>query len=79
MVALLAPLALGACVQVQASAPAPTGPLRVTNNGGPFANDQGALARRVAQDTCVAQGRGLVSGPYDRFEAGAWVYPGGCA
>ena len=74
-------LALGACVQ-----PAPQGagqgtaaPLRVTNNGQPFGMHEGAAARRVADATCAAQGRRLRPGIYDRFEAGAWVYVGGCA
>ena len=86
-------LALGGCVQsapkaavsapkaaVVASFAAPplSGPLRVTDNGAAFAYDQGAAARRVAQAQCVGQGRRLASSIYDRFEAGAWVYPGGC-
>lgn len=69
-------LALGACVQTVP--PAPSGPLRVTNNGAPFGFDQGGPARRVAEAECGAQGRRLASGIYDRYEGGAWVYPGGC-
>ncbi|WP_146036501.1 hypothetical protein [Pseudotabrizicola formosa] len=81
--ALSLTLALGACVQ-----PAPQGtgqgavapmPLRVTNNGQPFGMHEGAAARRVADATCAAEGRRLRPGIYDRFEAGTWVYVGGCA
>lgn len=74
-------IAAAGCVQ---TAPSGAGtvaaaPLRVTNNGIPFANHEGAAARQVAEATCAAQGRTLRTGIYDRFEAGAWVYPGGCA
>jgi hypothetical protein len=55
------------------------GPLRVTNNGTPFANYDGAAARRQAEAECAALGRSLRPSIYDRYEAGAWVYPGGCA
>ncbi len=81
MAALVVTLALGACVQSapQASVSASSGPVRVTNNGAPFAFDQGAVARKVAEGVCAGQGKRLRSGIYDRFEAGAWVYPGGCA
>ena len=85
MVALGLALSLGGCVQNTATitapsaAPAPTGPLRVTNNGAPFSFDQGGPARRVAEADCAAQGRKLAVSIYDRFEGGAWVYPGGCA
>lgn len=83
--ALSLTLALGACVQ-----PAPQGAgqgvaapssaaLRVTNAGKPFGMHEGAAARRVAEATCAAEGRRLRPGIYDRFEAGAWVYVGGCA
>ena len=87
MAACTLTLALGACGQ-----PAPQGtgqavvaasgssaPLRVSNSGQPFRMDQGVAARRVADATCAAMGKRLRPGLYDRFEAGAWVYPGGCA
>lgn len=82
--ALSLTLALGACVQpapqgAGQAAAAPSSPLRVTNNGQPFRLDEGAAARRVADATCAAQGRRLRPGLYDRFDAGAWVYVGGCA
>ena len=75
-------LALSACAST-----APTGavrtasavPLTVTNNGQPFAFHEGAAAKRVAMDTCAADGRTLQTSIYDRFAGGAWVYPGGCA
>ncbi len=74
-------LALGACVQPATSGidATPSAPLRVTNNGAPFANDEGAAARKTAEATCRGRGQRLRSGIYDRFEAGTWVYPGGCA
>lgn len=74
-------LALGACVQpAPVAQPAPaTGPLRVTNGGLPFAMHEGAAARRVAEATCAARGQTLRPGIYDRFDAGEWVYVGGCA
>ncbi len=53
--------------------------LRVTNNGAPFANFQGAAARQVAEAECAALGRSLRPSIYDRYEAGAWVYVEGCA
>jgi hypothetical protein len=75
-------LALSACAST-----APTGtvqtaaaaPLVVTNNGQPFAFHDGAAAKRVAMDSCAAQGGVLQTSIYDRFDNGAWVYPEGCA
>lgn len=78
-------LAFGACVPsvppgpVQGMAVSPLTPLRVTNNGQPFRQFEGAAARRVAEAECAGQGRRLRPSIYDRFEAGAWVYVGGCA
>ncbi len=81
--ALSLTLVLGACVQPAPKAAgqgsAAPQPLRVTNNGQPFRMDEGAAARRVAAATCAAEGRRLRSSIYDRFEAGEWVYVGGCA
>ncbi|MBN2629497.1 MAG: hypothetical protein JXR75_03020 [Rhodobacteraceae bacterium] len=71
-----------ACVQTavpQARGPGSAAPLRVTNNGTAFAMDEGAAARRVAEATCAARGQSLRPSIYDRFDAGAWVYVGGCA
>ncbi|NBE08987.1 hypothetical protein [Paragemmobacter ruber] len=76
----LVALALTGCVAAPAAvAPASSGPLRVTNNGTPFANHEGAAARQMAEAECAARGTTLRTGIYDRFEAGVWVYPGGCA
>ncbi|MFN4153719.1 MAG: hypothetical protein ACK4HF_03630 [Paracoccaceae bacterium] len=73
--------ALSACV-----APVPptadqatAAPLRVTNAHQPFAMSDGLAARRMAEAECARQGKRLRPGIYDRFDAGAWVYPGGCA
>jgi hypothetical protein len=53
--------------------------LRVTNNGAPFANHEGAAARKLAEAECAGQGRTLRPSIYDRYDAGAWVYVEGCA
>ncbi len=63
----------------QASGPVAAVPLRVTNNGAPFANYDGAAAKRVADATCAAQGRTLRTSIYDRYDSGAWVFVEGCA
>lgn len=63
----------------QVSGPVTAGPLRVTNNGAPFANHEGAAAKRVAVAACAAQGQTLRTSIYDRFDAGAWVFVEGCA
>jgi hypothetical protein len=53
-------------------------PLRITNGTVPFANFEGATARKLADATCVARGQRLQSSIYDRYEAGAWVFVEGC-
>lgn len=63
----------------QASGPVTAAPLRVTKAGAPFANYEGAAAKRVAVATCAAQGRSLRTSIYDRFDAGAWIFAEGCA
>lgn len=74
-------LAASGCVQTAPSGGVlvAAGPLRVTNNGAPFANYEGAAARQVAEAECAARGATLRPSIYDRYDAGAWVYPGGCA
>jgi hypothetical protein len=80
--ALTLTTALAACAS---PAPRATGavmvaaPLRVTDNGLPFAMDEGARAKRVAMDTCAATGRVLRPSIYDRFDKGAWIFVEGCA
>lgn len=73
-------LAASGCVQTAPSARGPVvaAPLRVTNAGQPFGMADGAAARRVAEADCAGQGKRLRPSIYDRFEAGAWVYPEGC-
>ena len=72
-------LACAACVQT-AAAPErrQSEPVRVTNNGQPFAMWDGAAARKAADAACG--GKVSVS-IYDRFDraTGEWVYPEGCA
>jgi hypothetical protein len=75
-------LALSACastVPTGAVRTAAAVPLTVTNNGQPFAFSDGAAAKRVAMEDCAAEGRTLRTSIYDRFDAGTWVYPEGCA
>jgi hypothetical protein len=77
-------VAASGCVQTApdgrgAVAAAPVAPLRVTNNGTPFAMYDGAAARRTAEGICTGQGKRLRPSIYDRFESGAWVYVEGCA
>jgi hypothetical protein len=73
--------ALAACASPspRATGPVVVGPLRVTDNGLPFAMDQGAQAKRVAMDSCAAAGQVLRPSIYDRFDNGAWVFVEGCA
>jgi hypothetical protein len=75
---------LAGCVGAAPDAPAQAlaaMPLRVTNNGQPFAFDQGAAAQKVAQAACLETGKSLRTSIYDRFDraTGEWVYPEGCA
>jgi hypothetical protein len=78
-VALSVTLAQAACVATAPSAPASREPVRVTNNGQPFAMWEGAAARKAADVQCGA--KGVRVSIYDRFDraTGEWVYPGGCA
>ena len=78
--ALSLTLGLAACAAPQGGGTAvQSAPLRVTNGGVPFAFHEGAAAKRVAVETCSAEGRDLRTSIYDRFEAGAWVFVEGCA
>lgn len=87
MMRVSAPLALtfcmtaSACVQpaLQGAGQGQPVALRVSNNGAAFGFDQGAAARTMAEGLCADQGKRLQTSIYDRFEAGAWVYPEGCA
>lgn len=65
-------LSLAACAAPQ-GAPAPRTEVRVAGLG--FAD--GAAARRAADAQCG--GRGVRTSVYDRYDAGTWVYPEGCA
>lgn len=79
--ALTLALAASACVPSAPGKPAPgvAVPLRVANGGAAFAFDQGATARKLAEAECARQGKRLRPTIYDRFDAGAWVFEGGCA
>lgn len=76
--ALSVTLAQAACVGTAATAPAAREPVRVTNNGQPFAMWEGSLARKAADAAC---GGAVNVSIYDRFDrtTGEWVYPEGCA
>jgi hypothetical protein len=65
-------LSLAACA-APGGAPASQGEVRVSGLG--FAD--GAAARRQADAQCGP--RGVRTSVYDRFDAGTWVYPEGCA
>jgi len=74
-------IAASGCVQT-----APSGggavaaaPLTVARQGAPYANWEGAAARKQAEAECAARGQTLRPSIYDRYQAGAWVYPEGCA
>ncbi len=70
------PLAVeGALIRAEAR---PDG-LAVQREGAPFHYSEGLAARRAGQAVCAAQGRQLRHGIRDRFDTGAWVFPGGCA
>ena len=73
--------AASGCVQpaTQVAGPGVSAPLRVTNGDAPFRNDEGLLARKAGEAECALSGKTLRTGIYDRFEAGTWVFVGGCA
>lgn len=72
-------LAASGCVRtVPEGAAVAAAPLVVTRDGIPFANWDGAAARRQAEAECAAQGRTLRASIYDRYQGDAWVYPEGC-
>lgn len=54
-------------------------PLTVLRQGAPFTYSDGAAARRQAEADCAARGLSLRPSIHDRYQGGAWVYPGGCA
>jgi len=80
-VAMTLCIAASGCVQT-----APSGggavaaaPLTVVREGAPYAHWEGAAARRQAEAECAARGAVLRTSIYDRYQAGAWIYPEGCA
>lgn len=73
-------LAASGCVRTAPEGAAvAAAPLVVTRAGMPFANWEGAAARRQAEAECAARGATLRPSIYDRYQGGAWVYPEGCA
>jgi hypothetical protein len=78
MALALSVLAQAACVATAPSVPAAREPVRVSNNGQPFAMWEGSLARKAADAVCGGAVRVSI---YDRFDraTGEWVYPEGCA
>jgi hypothetical protein len=75
MAALPLALALAGCAAPAPRFAAVAGPLRVP--GGGYAD--GAVARKQAETVCAARGLRLRPSIYDRFDAGGWVFEGGCA
>ncbi len=91
----LLPAALAACVAPSPAPQAPAGPVTradigaalvpvagggvaVTRTTAPaYAMWDGAAARRDADALCGP--RGVAASIYDRFQAGTWVFVGGCA
>lgn len=41
--------------------------------------DEGLTAKQVAEAHCASAGRSLNPSALGRFQAGSWVFPGGCA
>ncbi|RYI28993.1 MAG: hypothetical protein EON48_05725 [Acetobacteraceae bacterium] len=76
--ALSMTLVQAACVGTAASVSASREPVRVSNNGQPFAMWDGAVARKAADAACGGKVNVSI---YDRFDraTGEWVYPEGCA
>jgi hypothetical protein len=66
-------LSLAACAAAGGAGRVPGQEVRVTGLG--YAD--GAAARRQADAQCGA--RGVRTSVYDRFDAGTWIYPEGCA
>ncbi|OCX61138.1 hypothetical protein BFP70_16985 [Thioclava sp. SK-1] len=60
-----------------AIAQSPQDGLLVARQGTAFGFDEGAEAKRAANDYCGAAG--VASGTEDHYRAGAWIYPRGCA
>lgn len=57
-----------------------TGPdLVLTRIQNPMHYDEGLTAKRVAEAHCATTGRPLNPAALGRYQAGAWVFPGGCA
>lgn len=56
----------------------PGGAVRIARvSGSPLTYSDGLPARRAADALCGPQG--VASSTRDRFDNGAWVFPGGCA
>ena len=73
-------LAASGCVRTAPEGAAvAAAPLTVTREGTPYANWEGAAARKQAEAECAAMGRTLRPSIYDRYQAGSWVYVEGCA
>lgn len=53
--------------------------LSVARDGAAFGYDEGLLAKRVAQDFCATRGGSVDTSAFGRFQAGLWVFDGGCA
>ena len=72
-------LAIAGCAAPREVPSAAQAALRVTNGDRPFGPDEGGPARKQAEAICAGRGKALRTSIHDRFDAGAWVYPEGCA
>jgi hypothetical protein len=53
--------------------------MTVSADAGAMANDQGLLAKRVAEQFCKGRGGRVDPRALARFQTGSWVFDGGCA
>ncbi len=53
--------------------------LALTRDAKPFANDDGAEAKRAASQFCANRNARVSPLAYGHYVGGAWVFKGGCA
>ena len=51
----------------------------VSSDAGAMGNDQGLVAKRVAESFCATRGGRVDPRALGRFQQGAWLFDGGCA
>ena len=55
------------------------GPILTISRTTPLGNDEGKLAKDVAQQFCASRGRRVNPQAYGHFTAGTWQFKGACA